>query len=69
MPAQQVDQAKAAIDGTLGIGTVTSPFWLPMVERGLGVVLAIGGLWLLYYRIRIAQREWREGENKPPADE
>lgn len=62
MASQHVDQVKSAIDGSIGVGTVTSPFWLPLVERGLGVLLALGGLWLLYYRIRIARRDWREGD-------
>ena len=58
-PEQTVQSAKAAIDATVGIGAVTSPFWMQALQTGIGVFMLIGGAFLLALRIMIAWREWR----------
>ena len=64
MTVHHVDAAKTAIDGTLGVGAVTSPFWLNWLETGLGLFMLVGGAVLLILRLLIAWREWRD--SKPP---
>lgn len=66
MPHNEIDSVKNAIDGTLGVGAVTSPFWINALETGLGLFMLVGGVLLLILRIMIAWREWRAGHNKPP---
>jgi hypothetical protein len=53
---------KEALDGVLGIGAVTSPFWLQAVQTGIGLFMLIGGAILLALRLAIAWREWRVGK-------
>lgn len=52
---------KEAIDGLLGVGAVTAPFWVKLVETGFTIGMALGGAVLLALRIAIAWREWRAG--------
>lgn len=50
---------KMAIDGTIAVGAVTSPFWMQALQTGVGVFMLLGGAFLLGLRILIAWREWR----------
>ena len=52
-------QMKAVIDGTLGGGGVTAPWWVQTVDVYMGGFLAIGGVVLLGLRIVISWRELR----------
>ncbi len=62
MTAHHIDQIKTAVDGSLGVGAITSPFWLAWMESGLKIFMLAGGAVLLAIRILIAWREWRAGK-------
>lgn len=62
MTLPQIEGARNAIDGTLGLGAVTSPFWLSWVENGLGIFMLVGGAVLLTLRLMITWRQWRAGK-------
>lgn len=55
-------------DGAVGLGAVTAPLWLQSVVDTVsvlgGLAMLAGGLVLLYYRIRLARREWEKGERE-----
>jgi hypothetical protein len=53
--------AKEALDAIIGVGAVSSPIWIRLIETGFAVVMALGGAILLALRIALAVREWREG--------
>jgi len=50
-------QMKIVIDGTLGGGGLSAPWWVQQVDVYVGVLLAIGGVVLLGLRIAISWRE------------
>lgn len=56
-----MQHGKEIIDGTLGIGAVTSPIWLQYLQTGIGMFMLLGGAVLLAPRLAIAWREWRHG--------
>lgn len=56
-----MQHGKEIIDGTLGIGAVTSPIWLQYLQTGIGMFMLLGGAVLLALRLAIAWREWRHG--------
>lgn len=62
-----VHHLNAAKDAAVVAGTLTTVSvsvladWL---ETGLAIIALILGIVLTVYRIRINQREWREGESK-----
>ena len=55
---------KAPFDVSLGAVAATSPLWVTWLETGSGIVLAIGGVVLVLYRIALAHREWKQGRQK-----
>ncbi|NIA67766.1 hypothetical protein HBA54_04110 [Pelagibius litoralis] len=63
---QHFDAVKASVDGTLGVGAVSSPFWVAWLEAlrdGLGFYMLFGGAVLLTLRLAIAWRDWRQSSN------
>ena len=59
-----IPETQAKIDGVVGLGAVTSPWWLPYAEAILSnaasLIMWAGGFILLALRIAIAYREWRQ---------
>lgn len=54
--------AKEVLDGSLGLGAITSPIWLQYLQTGIGLFMLFGGAVLLALRLMIAWREWRQGK-------
>ena len=52
---------KIAIDGSIGTLAVSVPIWVEYVSTYGGLVMLIGGIVLLGFRIALAWKEW----NKP----
>ena len=61
---QAAQTAKHALDSALGVGAVTSPFWLTLLQTGAAIITVIGGLILLGLRIMIAWHEWKTRDLK-----
>ena len=56
-------QTKVVIDGTIGSGGLSAPWWVQQVDVYMGVLLAIGGVVLLVLRIAIS---WKELKSRNP---
>lgn len=50
---------KTAIDLSVGAGAVTVPWWVDLTA-GLELLIAVGGLALISFRLAMAYREWRK---------
>lgn len=48
-------------DVSLAGTAVSTPFWIPGVESGLGIAMLVGGVVLLTLRIIISWREYKRG--------
>lgn len=51
------------IDGILGTGAVSSPWWL-MIQDGIGVLVGVAGFILLLVRIAVGIKELRRKEEE-----
>ena len=50
---------KTAIDLSGGAGAVTMPWWVQLTS-GLELLIAVGGLALISFRLAMAYKEWRQ---------
>ena len=50
---------KTAIDLSVGAGAVTMPWWVQL-PSGLELLIAVGGLALISFRLAMAYKEWRQ---------
>ena len=50
---------KTAIDLSVGAGAVTIPWWIQLTS-GLELLIAVGGLGLISFRLVMAYKEWRQ---------
>ena len=50
---------KTAIDLSVGAGAVTMPWWVQLTS-GLALLIAVGGLALISFRLAMAYKEWRQ---------
>lgn len=63
MPFRQVDTAATAKDVVVGGGLIASSYGLEIFElftQGVNLALALGGLALLYVRLRLALKQLRQ---------
>lgn len=51
---------QAKVDAALGSVAATTWWWLPHFDTLVHVALALGGIALLWLRIAIAWKEWRQ---------
>lgn len=56
---QTEQTVKHTIDGAIGLGAITSPVWIQMMQTGAAILTVVGGLILLGLRIMIAWHEWK----------
>lgn len=61
---QTEQAAKHTIDGIIGVGAITSPVWIQMLQTGAAIITLIGGIVLLGLRIMIAWHEWKTRNDK-----
>ena len=54
---------KIALDGSIGTLAVATPIWIEYVSIYGGLIMLVGGIVLLGFRIALAWKEW----NKPNA--
>jgi len=61
---------KTAADASLAVPALTSPFWWSLFDGVTHVLLVLGGLVLLYLRIRTAldERKSRRGYRRRASD-
>ena len=50
---------KTAIDLSVGAGAITVPWWVELTS-GLELLIAVGGLALISFRLVMAYKEWRQ---------
>ena len=50
---------KTAIDLSVGAGAVSMPWWIQLTS-GMELLIAVGGVVLISFRLAIAIREWRQ---------
>ena len=50
---------RKVIDLTVGAGGITVPWWVQLTS-GLELLIAVGGLALISFRLIMAYREWRQ---------
>ena len=50
---------RKVIDLTVGAGGITVPWWVQRTS-GLELLIAVGGLALISFRLIMAYREWRQ---------
>ena len=50
---------KTAIDLSVGAGAGTMPWWVQLTS-GLELLIAVGGLALISFRLAMAYKEWRQ---------
>lgn len=62
--------AKLALDAGVALPALTSPVWWDAFDAVTHVLLVLGGLFLLYLRIRIAldERKSRRGHRRRASD-
>lgn len=53
---------KMILDIGLGASALSSPYWLQLLNTGLGLAMLIGGLALLSLRLVISWREYKRGK-------
>jgi len=54
---------KTILDVSLGASAIASPYWLQLLNTGLGMAMLIGGVVLLTLRLLISWREYKRGKN------
>jgi hypothetical protein len=61
---------KTSIDTAIALPALSSPFWWGLFDGVTHAMLALGGLFLLYVRIRIAldERKSRRGHKRRVSD-
>jgi hypothetical protein len=57
---QSIETVKQAVDGTLGAGAVSAPFWVGYIETGLTMFMLAGGALLLALRLFLTVKEIRK---------
>ena len=62
LPNQLLDVMKDGAAIATAATATGAVVWLDLVEAGLGLLTLTLGLVLLVYRILIARRQWREGQ-------
>ena len=50
---------KTVVDLSVGAGAVSMPWWVQLTS-GLELLIAVGGLALISFRLAMAYREWRQ---------
>ena len=50
---------KTVVDLSLGAGAVSMPWWVELTS-GLELLIAVGGLALIGFRLAMAFNEWRQ---------
>lgn len=68
--AQGGPAVKTGVDVTVGVGAIASPEWLPLVHsvsEVAGAIAALGGLVLLYFRLKLVILDIRKRHGKPPS--
>jgi len=50
---------KTAIALSVGAGAVTMPWWIQLAS-GLELLIAVGGVGLISFRLVMAYKEWRQ---------
>ena len=50
---------KTVVDLNVGAGAVTMPWWIQLTS-GLELLIAVGGLALISFRLAMAFKEWRQ---------
>lgn len=55
---------KHIVDSTLGVAAISSPWWMQLLQTGVGMFMLLGGALLLALRLAIAWREWRHPVGK-----
>ena len=50
---------KTVVDLSVGAGAVTMPWWVELTS-GLELLIVVGGLALIGFRLAMAYREWRQ---------
>ena len=68
MSSYQLEQASNdVLDGTIGLGAVTWPLWVQLLQTAGYIVTFVGGMILLGLRIAIAWRVLRVGDKRSDA--
>ena len=49
---------KTAIDLSVGAGAITVPWWVELTS-GMELLIAVGGVVLISFRLVMAYREWK----------
>ena len=50
---------KTAIDLSVGAGAITMPWWVQLTS-GMELVIAVGGLASISFRLAMAFKEWKQ---------
>ena len=50
---------KNVVDLSVGAGAITMPWWIQLTS-GLELLIAVGGLALISFRLAMAFKEWRQ---------
>ena len=50
---------KTVIDLSVGAGTITMPWWIQLTS-GLELLIAVGGVALISFRLAMAFKEWKQ---------
>lgn len=69
LPNQIVDAIKDSAAIATAATATGAAVWLDIVETGLGLLTMTLGLVLVIYRILIARRQWREGQQSAGEEE
>ena len=52
---------KTAIDLSVGAGAITMPWWVQLTSgTGMKLLIAVGGVVLISFRLAMAYKEWRQ---------
>ena len=50
---------KTVVDLSVGAGAITIPWWVQLTS-GMELLIAVGGLALISFRLAMAFKEWRQ---------
>jgi hypothetical protein len=50
---------KTVVDLSVGAGAITMPWWIQLTS-GLELLIAVGGLALISFRLAMAFKEWKQ---------
>ena len=50
---------KNVVDLSVGAGAITMPWWIQLTS-GLELLIAVGGVVLISFRLAMAYKEWRQ---------